>query len=88
MARREVAHEGVEFLAAVGRGCGAEHRAGGNCVHEGPSPHDRLWYDIEANGVVVREGDVSPFAEFMKDGDLMETEIQGIGVMRNPIGSY
>ena len=26
--------------------------------------------------------------EFMKEGDLLETEIAGIGVVRNPVGVY
>lgn len=44
--------------------------------------------DIISTGTPEGVGYARTPAEFMKDGDLMETEIQGIGVMRNPIGSY
>ncbi len=59
----------------------------------------RLIHDL-SEGMTLEAGDVistgTPegvgFArtppEWMKAGDLLETEIEGIGVMRNPIGSY
>ncbi len=59
----------------------------------------RLIHDL-SEGMTLEAGDVistgTPegvgFArtppEWMKPGDLLETEIEGIGVMRNPIGSY
>ena len=44
--------------------------------------------DIISTGTPEGVGFARTPPEFMKDGDLMETEIHGIGVMRNPIGSY
>ncbi len=44
--------------------------------------------DIISTGTPEGVGYARTPPEFMKDGDLLETEIQGIGVMRNPIGSY
>ncbi|MGZ5060617.1 MAG: fumarylacetoacetate hydrolase family protein [Usitatibacter sp.] len=42
--------------------------------------------DIISTGTPEGVGFARTPAEFMKPGDLLETEIQGIGVMRNPIG--
>ncbi|HEX7560168.1 MAG TPA: fumarylacetoacetate hydrolase family protein [Usitatibacter sp.] len=42
--------------------------------------------DIIATGTPEGVGFARTPAEFMKPGDLLETEIRGIGVMRNPIG--
>jgi len=42
--------------------------------------------DIIATGTPEGVGFARTPAEFMKPGDLLETEIGGIGVMRNPIG--
>ncbi len=59
----------------------------------------RLIHDL-SEGMTLESGDIistgTPegvgFArtppEWMKPGDLLETEIEGIGIMRNPIGSY
>ena len=44
--------------------------------------------DIISTGTPEGVGYARTPPEFMKDGDLLETEIAGIGVMRNPIGSY
>jgi len=43
----------------------------------------RLIHDLSL-GQTLEPGDVMP--EWLHPGDLLETEIQGIGVMRNPIG--
>jgi 2-keto-4-pentenoate hydratase/2-oxohepta-3-ene-1,7-dioic acid hydratase in catechol pathway len=42
--------------------------------------------DIISTGTPEGVGFARTPAEFMKAGDLLETEIEGIGVMRNPIG--
>jgi 2-keto-4-pentenoate hydratase/2-oxohepta-3-ene-1,7-dioic acid hydratase in catechol pathway len=42
--------------------------------------------DIISTGTPEGVGFARTPAEFMKPGDLLETEIEGIGVMRNPIG--
>jgi 2-keto-4-pentenoate hydratase/2-oxohepta-3-ene-1,7-dioic acid hydratase in catechol pathway len=59
----------------------------------------RLIHDL-SEGMTLEAGDVISTGtpegvgyartppEWMKPGDLLETEIEGIGVMRNPIGSY
>lgn len=44
--------------------------------------------DIISSGTPEGVGFARTPPEFMKAGDLLETEIDGIGVMRNPIGSY
>lgn len=44
--------------------------------------------DIISTGTPEGVGFARTPPEWMKPGDLLETEIQGIGVMRNPIGSY
>ena len=44
--------------------------------------------DIISTGTPEGVGFARNPPEWMKDGDLLETEIEGIGVMRNPIGSY
>ena len=44
--------------------------------------------DIISSGTPEGVGFARTPPEFMKDGDLLETEIEGIGVMRNPVGSY
>jgi 2-keto-4-pentenoate hydratase/2-oxohepta-3-ene-1,7-dioic acid hydratase in catechol pathway len=44
--------------------------------------------DIISTGTPEGVGFARTPPEWMKHGDLMETEIKGIGVMRNPIGSY
>jgi 2-keto-4-pentenoate hydratase/2-oxohepta-3-ene-1,7-dioic acid hydratase in catechol pathway len=42
--------------------------------------------DIISTGTPEGVGFARTPAEFMKPGDLLETEIEGIGIMRNPIG--
>lgn len=42
--------------------------------------------DIISSGTPEGVGFARTPAEFMKPGDLMETEIEGIGILRNPIG--
>ena len=42
--------------------------------------------DILSTGTPEGVGFARTPPEFMKPGDLLETEIEGIGVMRNPIG--
>jgi 2-keto-4-pentenoate hydratase/2-oxohepta-3-ene-1,7-dioic acid hydratase in catechol pathway len=42
--------------------------------------------DIISTGTPEGVGFARTPPEFMKAGDLLETEIEGIGVMRNPIG--
>jgi 2-keto-4-pentenoate hydratase/2-oxohepta-3-ene-1,7-dioic acid hydratase in catechol pathway len=44
--------------------------------------------DIISTGTPEGVGFARTPPEWMKHGDLLETEIEGIGVMRNPIGSY
>ena len=44
--------------------------------------------DIISSGTPEGVGYARTPPEFMKAGDLLETAIDGIGVMRNPIGSY
>ena len=44
--------------------------------------------DIISSGTPEGVGFARTPPEFMKAGDLLETEIEGIGVMRNPVGSY
>jgi 2-keto-4-pentenoate hydratase/2-oxohepta-3-ene-1,7-dioic acid hydratase in catechol pathway len=44
--------------------------------------------DIISSGTPEGVGFARNPPEFMKAGDLLETEIMGIGVMRNPIGAY
>lgn len=44
--------------------------------------------DIVSTGTPEGVGFARTPPEWMKPGDLLETEIEGIGVMRNPIGSY
>jgi 2-keto-4-pentenoate hydratase/2-oxohepta-3-ene-1,7-dioic acid hydratase in catechol pathway len=44
--------------------------------------------DVISTGTPEGVGYARTPAEWMKPGDLLETEIEGIGVMRNPIGSY
>ena len=44
--------------------------------------------DIISSGTPEGVGFARTPPEFMKSGDLLETEIDGIGVMRNPIGAY
>lgn len=44
--------------------------------------------DVISTGTPEGVGFARTPAEFMKAGDLLETEIAGIGVMRNPIGTY
>ena len=44
--------------------------------------------DIISSGTPEGVGYARTPQEFMKAGDLLETEIDGIGVMRNPVGSY
>ena len=44
--------------------------------------------DIISSGTPEGVGFARTPPEFMTTGDLLETEIEGIGVMRNPIGSY
>jgi 2-keto-4-pentenoate hydratase/2-oxohepta-3-ene-1,7-dioic acid hydratase in catechol pathway len=44
--------------------------------------------DIISTGTPEGVGYARTPPEWMKPGDLLETEIEGIGVMRNPIGSY
>ena len=44
--------------------------------------------DIISSGTPEGVGYARTPPEFMKAGDLLETEIEGIGVMRNPVGSY
>ncbi len=43
--------------------------------------------DVISTGTPEGVGFARTPPEFMKDGDLLETEIAGIGVMRNPIGA-
>ena len=43
--------------------------------------------DVISSGTPEGVGFARTPPEFMKTGDLLETEIQGIGVMRNPIGA-
>ena len=43
--------------------------------------------DVISTGTPEGVGFARTPPEFMKDGDLLETEIDGIGVMRNPIGA-
>jgi len=42
--------------------------------------------DIISTGTPEGVGFARTPPEFMKPGDLLETEIEGIGIMRNPIG--
>jgi len=42
--------------------------------------------DVISTGTPEGVGFARTPPEFMKDGDLLETEVEGIGVMRNPIG--
>jgi 2-keto-4-pentenoate hydratase/2-oxohepta-3-ene-1,7-dioic acid hydratase in catechol pathway len=44
--------------------------------------------DIISTGTPEGVGFARTPPEWMKYGDLLETEIEAIGVMRNPIGSY
>ncbi len=44
--------------------------------------------DIISSGTPEGVGYARTPPEFLKIGDLLETEIEGIGVMRNPIGTY
>ena len=44
--------------------------------------------DIISSGTPEGVGFARTPPEFMKIGDLLETEVEGIGVMRNPIGTY
>ena len=44
--------------------------------------------DIISSGTPEGVGFARTPPEFMKAGDLLETEIEGIGVMRNPVGAY
>ena len=44
--------------------------------------------DIISSGTPEGVGFARTPPEFMTTGDLLETEVEGIGVMRNPIGSY
>ena len=44
--------------------------------------------DIISTGTPEGVGFARTPPEWMKPGDLLETEIEGIGVMRNPVGSY
>ncbi len=44
--------------------------------------------DIISSGTPEGVGYARTPPEFLKVGDLLETEIEGIGVMRNPIGAY
>ncbi len=44
--------------------------------------------DIISTGTPEGVGFARTPPEWMKPGDLLETEIEGIGVMRNPIGAY
>ena len=44
--------------------------------------------DVISTGTPEGVGYARTPPEFMKAGDLLETEIHGIGVMRNPIGTY
>jgi 2-keto-4-pentenoate hydratase/2-oxohepta-3-ene-1,7-dioic acid hydratase in catechol pathway len=44
--------------------------------------------DIISTGTPEGVGFARTPPEWMKHGDLLETEIEGIGVMRNPIGTY
>ena len=44
--------------------------------------------DIISSGTPEGVGFARTPPEFMKAGDLLETEVEGIGVMRNPIGTY
>ena len=44
--------------------------------------------DIISSGTPEGVGFARTPPEFMKAGDLLETEIEGIGVMRNPVGVY
>jgi 2-keto-4-pentenoate hydratase/2-oxohepta-3-ene-1,7-dioic acid hydratase in catechol pathway len=43
--------------------------------------------DVISSGTPEGVGFARTPPEFMKEGDLLETEIEGIGVMRNPIGA-
>ena len=43
--------------------------------------------DVISTGTPEGVGFARTPPEFMKDGDLLETEIEGIGVLRNPIGA-
>jgi 2-keto-4-pentenoate hydratase/2-oxohepta-3-ene-1,7-dioic acid hydratase in catechol pathway len=43
--------------------------------------------DVISTGTPEGVGFARTPPEFMKEGDLLETEVEGIGVMRNPIGS-
>lgn len=43
--------------------------------------------DVISTGTPEGVGFARTPPEFMKDGDLLETEVEGIGVMRNPIGA-
>src|SRR5260221_8634949 len=42
--------------------------------------------DVISTGTPEGVGFARTPAEFLRPGDLLETEIEGIGVMRNPIG--
>jgi 2-keto-4-pentenoate hydratase/2-oxohepta-3-ene-1,7-dioic acid hydratase in catechol pathway len=42
--------------------------------------------DIVSTGTPPGVGYARTPSEFLKPGDLLETEIEGIGVMRNPVG--
>lgn len=44
--------------------------------------------DIISSGTPEGVGFARTPPEFMKVGDLLETEVEGIGVLRNPIGAY
>lgn len=44
--------------------------------------------DIISTGTPEGVGFARNPPEWMRDGDLLETEVSGIGVMRNPIGAY
>ena len=44
--------------------------------------------DIISTGTPEGVGFARTPPEWMQPGDLLETEIEGIGIMRNPIGSY
>ena len=44
--------------------------------------------DIISTGTPEGVGFARTPPEWMKPGDLLETEIEGIGIMRNPVGSY
>ena len=44
--------------------------------------------DIISSGTPEGVGFARTPPEFMKVGDLLETEVEGIGIMRNPVGAY